>query len=131
MLDTSLTKTVLIVEDEITLGKFMVDFLEEELNVQTFLALTGKQALTMIGTIKPDLLLLDYRLPDMTGLDIYDRLHALDGLEGIPALVVSGDPPIKEIEQRRLSFLPKPFDLDDLLMSIQLLLEKEKVLLTV
>ena len=127
MLEPSCTKTILVVEDDRTLGKFFVDFLEEELNSQVLLAFTGTQALTVIDRIKPDLFLLDYQLPDMNGLLLYDRLHALDGREDVPALVVSANPPIKEIEQRCLSYLLKPFDLDVLILLIQQLLEKEKV----
>ena len=105
MLETSLTKIVLVVEDDRAIGKFLVEFLEEELNSQIFLALKGEQVLKMIGNIKPDVFVLDYQLPDMNGLQLYDLLHALDGLEDIPALVVSANPPLKEIEQRRLPYL--------------------------
>jgi DNA-binding response OmpR family regulator len=107
----------------------MVDFLEEELNVQVFLAFNGQQALTIIDNIKPDLFILDYHLPDMSGLAIYDRVHALDGLEDVPTLIVSGDPPILEIEQRGLSSLQKPFDLDELLLIVEQLLKSDKILL--
>jgi DNA-binding response OmpR family regulator len=126
MLETSLIKTILVVEDDKAIGKFLVAFLEEELNSQIFLALKGEQVLKMIGTIKPDVFVLDYQLPDMNGLQLYDRLHTLDGLEDVPALVLSANPPFKEIEQRRLPYLQKPFDLDELILLIQQLLEREK-----
>ena len=125
MLETSFIKTVLVVEDNRALGKFMVELLEEELHSQVFLALNGKQALTVIDGVKPDLFVLDYQLPDVNGLLLYDCLHALEGLEDVPALVVSANPPIKEIERRCLSYLQKPFDLDELILLIQQLLERE------
>ncbi|MBV9228469.1 MAG: response regulator [Chloroflexi bacterium] len=127
MPETSLKKTILVVEDDKILGKFMVDLLEEELNAQVLLALNGRQALTVIETVKPDLFVLDYQLPDMNGLHLYDRLHALEELKDVPALVVSANAPIEEIRRRHLSFLPKPFDLDELILLIQQLLAKEKI----
>jgi CheY-like chemotaxis protein len=92
----------------------MLEVLEEELDAQVFLALDGDQALTMIGRIKPDVFVLDYQLPGKNGLQLYDCLQTLDGRADVPAVVVSANPPLREIEQRRLSYLQKPFDLDEL-----------------
>lgn len=67
----------------------------------------------------PDLLIVDYLLEEgMTGLVVYDQLHACGGWKRVPALLVSATPPLREVQERQLPYLQKPFDLDDLLTAV-------------
>ena len=76
----------------------------------------------MIRNIKPDLVILDYHLPSMDGLELYDQLHASEGFERVPVLFMSAHVPHRELEQRVISFIEKPFELADLLDTIEQLL---------
>ena len=79
------------------------------------------EAFHFVKHIKPSLFILDYRLPRMNGIDLYDQLHATLGLERIPAILissVSSEEVTREIESRKLIHKEKPFDLDDLLLTI-------------
>jgi CheY-like chemotaxis protein len=71
----------------------------------------------------PDLFLFDYHLPDMTGLQLYDQLHAQKEFEHIPAILMSAQlPGGAELESRQVLGLSKPFRIKQLLELINLAL---------
>jgi len=113
------TRTILVIEDDPTVGEILLQIVRDETPHQGLLARNGLQAREMIASVKPDLLLLDYHLPDTNGVDLYDHLHAVEGLEDVPALFISGCVPFDEVKKRNLMSLPKPFDLDELLHAIE------------
>src|SRR5947209_8385396 len=97
----------------------------QETPYQALLVTSGKQALKTVQTLKPNLVLLDYRLPDMNGLEIYDRLHKTKGLENVPAILMSANMPKQRAQQRDIRALSKPFELSELLENIETLLAEE------
>ena len=112
-------KTILIVEDDAATGELLCLFLSEETPHRAILVPDGFQALNVIKDIIPDLFLLDYRLPRMNGIQLYDRLHTIQGLEHIRAVMISASLPQQEIQQRQIIGIRKPFALDDLLNAIE------------
>jgi len=117
-------KTVLVVEDDTGIGSFLVQTIVQETPYQALLVTDGFQALNVINDIKPHLFILDYLLPRMNGIELYDRLRTIHGLEEIPAIMISARLPKHEIEKRSLIGLSKPFELDKLLDTIEKLLEE-------
>src|SRR5438552_2395243 len=113
--DRPSVKTILVVEDDADIGEFLVQAVQQETPYQALLASDGFQALKMLRSIKPNLFLLDYHLPSMDGLELYDHIHATEGLEAIPTLFMSASAPVRELEQRRVYLIKKPFELTDLL----------------
>jgi DNA-binding response OmpR family regulator len=124
--DPSAVKTVFIVEDDEAIGALLVQVIEQETSYQAVLASDGFQALKMLRTVKPDLLILDYGLPGMNGLEFYDTIHAVKALEHLPVLIVSAETARiqKEAKARQLSQLKKPFDLTNLLEAIEQLFSR-------
>ena len=117
-------KTILVVEDDDDLADLIMQVIQQQgVQDNTFyepvLATDSLQALEISRTIRPHLFLLDCFLPRMNGLELYDRLHAMEGLENIPAIFMSANPPREEIEKRNLISLKKPFNLRDLLHTIE------------
>lgn len=51
---------------------------------------TGKDVLELVGTFRPDVLLLDITLPDMDGYELLRQLRAMPGLASTPAVAVTG-----------------------------------------
>jgi CheY-like chemotaxis protein len=90
------------------------------------------EALQRIDEVKrlmPALFLLDYDLPEMTALELYDRLHQVEGLEHIPALIVTACLPevVKEdLRHRDIHICFKPFDIDELLATIEQIIARER-----
>ena len=119
-------KTVFIVEDDEAIGELLVEAIQQETPYQAVLASNGFQALKMLRTVKPDVLILDYGLPGMNGLEFYDAIHAVKALEHLPVLIVSAEAARiqKEVKARQLSQLKKPFDLTDLLEAIEQLFSR-------
>jgi len=115
-------KTVLVVEDDTGIGTFLVQAILQETHHQALLVTDGFQAIKTVSNIKPSLFILDYQLPRMNGLELYDHLHATKGLEHIPALIISARLPRHEIEKRKLASMSKPLELDDFLQTIEKLL---------
>ena len=119
--DPTDVKTVFIVEDDDAIGDLLVQAIEQETSYHAVLASDGFQALKMLRTVKPDLILLDYSLPGMNGLELYDTIHTVKALKHLPVLIVSAETARiqKEIKARQLLQLQKPFDLANLLQAIE------------
>src|SRR6266487_2682382 len=115
-------KTVLVVEDDTGIGNFLVQAILQETPYHAMLVADGFQALKAVANIKPSLFILDYQLPRMNGIELYDQLHATKGLEHIPAVVISARLPRQEIEKRKIIAMSKPLELDDFLNAIENLL---------
>jgi DNA-binding response OmpR family regulator len=108
-------KLILVVEDDEAIGTLLVQLLAQEACYQALLAVDGFEALNVVREVKPDLFILDYQLPAMNGIQLYDSLHAISRLENVPAILLSARLPQYEVEKRSLIGLGKPFDLDELL----------------
>src|SRR5436309_15559776 len=119
--DPTALKTVFIVEDDEAIGMLLVQVIEQETSYQAVLASDGFQALKMLRTVKPDLLILDYGLPDMNGLELYDTIHAVKAMERLPALIISAETVRiqKEVKARQLPQLKKPLELTNLFEAIE------------
>ena len=79
-------------------------------------ARTGAEGLARVRTDLPDVILLDLRLPDQSGLEIYQAIRQVDGR--IPVIFItiarSADSAIEAIRQGAYDYLSKPLDLQEL-----------------
>ena len=115
-------RIILIVEDDADIGEFLVHAIEDEIHSHVLLARDGDEALNFMSSVTPEFLLLDYQLPGMSGLQLYDQLQNREELRTMPVLFTSANPPVKELELRNLRYIAKPFELDDLLKALKELL---------
>ena len=112
-------KKILIVEDDQDIGRLYLELLQAETDCVVTLASEPLQALNVVEEFKPDLFILDYMLPYMDGLELYNRLHTIKGLENVPALFVTGILLDKKGKERGIIRMQKPFDTDMLLQTIE------------
>ncbi len=117
-----MAKITLIVEDDTSIGEVLVYAISQATPYTALTVTDGFEALEIIKGVKPDLFILDYQLPRMTGIELYDRLHCLQGLENIPTIIMSANLPESAIRQRHLIGIKKPFELDELLDTIEKLI---------
>lgn len=108
--------TILIVEDEKSLLHLLETVLPEEFACRVVSSSSMQRALTLAEQLSPpQLLLLDYHLPDGNGIVLYDQLQQKSGWQNIPMLIMSAAPPLTELAARHINYLKKPFALDHLL----------------
>ncbi len=83
-----MTKTVLVVEDNELNMKLFHDLLEAH-GIDTIETRNGKDVLDIARKNKPDLILMDIQLPEVSGLDVTKWLKADDELKSIPVIAVT------------------------------------------
>ncbi|GHO95479.1 hypothetical protein KSF_055270 [Reticulibacter mediterranei] len=110
--------TILIVEDDADIGQFLQQLLDEETPYNSIVIDNGLKALEQAPRIHPCLLLLDYRLPGINGLELYDRLQQFDETRGVPAIMMSATLPEQELKKRGVYQLRKPMDIGGVLRMI-------------
>ena len=115
-------KTILVVEDDDSIGSLLIEALSLETSYDAVLVTDAFQAMRVIHSIKPCLFITDYRLPQMDGIELYDRLQTMGDIAGTPAIIMSAHMPENEVRKRHLVSLHKPFELDDLLNTVERLL---------
>ena len=116
------SKLIFIVEDDPIMEEFLVLAISEETPYQVTAVSNGFEALQVVKDIKPHLFLLDYLLPEMNGLELSDRLHSIEDLAETPTIMYSTNLPRKELQKRHITGFSKPFELDELLSTIERLL---------
>lgn len=118
------SRTILVVDDEAMNREILEAFLTSE-SYEVILAHNGQQALKLL-THEPDLVILDVRMPDMSGYDVCRQIKASESFQHIPIMFVSGYD--REEDRARgeaagaSDFISRPFDGDDLLQRVKGLL---------
>lgn len=110
--------TILIVEDDTDIGQFLQELIEEETPYNAAVLHDGMRALELAPQLHPCLLLLDYRLPGINGLELYDRLQGFEETRGVPAVMMSATLPVAELERRGIHQLRKPMDIGNIMRVI-------------
>jgi DNA-binding response OmpR family regulator len=118
------TKTILLVEDDSSIGSFLEEAIEQETPYRAIVASDSNAALKLVRHFTPCLFILDYGLPDMSGIELYDRLHLNRALAPIPTILITANRqlPPQQLHQRQLIAFRKPFELDVFLATIENLL---------
>ncbi|GAC1350230.1 MAG: hypothetical protein PVS3B1_36650 [Ktedonobacteraceae bacterium] len=101
----------------------LVDVLSQETSYHIQLVPDAFQAMRVMCTLKPSLFITDYHLPHMDGIALYDYLLAKDKLAHVPTIIMSANIPEEEVKKRHLVGLEKPFELDELLDTVEHLLD--------
>lgn len=118
---------ILIVEDD----PRMAEMLAKRLALSGYEVRTegaGEPALRFAAEHRPDLVILDLRLPDMSGYEVCAKLRRLYHRWDVPILMLTGmDRPIDELRgfaHGADAYLTKPFSMTELVHTIALLLEE-------
>ncbi len=113
--------TLLIVDDDAFVRKLMATALADQ-SYELEFAEDGAAALQLLRRVRPELILMDIRLPDMDGIALTRKLKAASHLADIPVLMLTGDARRETLADSvaagAAGFVVKPFTRDALLHQI-------------
>ena len=108
-------QTILIIDDDAAIGSLEQEVLERA-GYAVLRAYSGTEALLLLKTSRPDLILLDLMMPGLSGEEVLPRLR------GIPTIVVSAKAAVQDKVGLLLGgaadYLTKPFDTQELLARV-------------
>ncbi|WP_446685380.1 response regulator [Gellertiella hungarica] len=113
-------RVVLLCEDDYLIRLTTAEILEEE-NYAVLEAGSGAEALAALETTEVDVLVTDFGLPDMTGVDLLHRVRDLR--PGLPVLLATGHVDVGELPEGPTEQLTKPFADTDLTAALGRLLK--------
>ncbi|HEV8344393.1 MAG TPA: sigma-54 dependent transcriptional regulator [Candidatus Binatia bacterium] len=119
---------ILIVDDE----PFNLDLLEQELTDLGYSierAGSGAQALSKVDAFHPDLMLLDYQMPHMNGVEVLRELRRRGNETPVIMVTAYGtiERAVQAMREGAYDFIPKPFEPDHMAFVVQKALEREKL----
>jgi len=104
-------ETVLIVDDEKNYPPVLGAILEEE-GYETLAANSGREALEILKTAEVDLVLTDMKMPGMDGIELMERIKAVD--TDLPVIMMTAhgtvEKAVEAMEKGAFSYILKPFD---------------------
>lgn len=120
-------KRVLVVDDDPNIVDLFVDVLGRDNRLELRSAATGYDAGIVSSSFKPNLMILDYMLPDINGNVVCETVRKNEQLKDMKIIIVSGVVNQSEIDGLLAAgadeFVKKPFDLEKLLGRVESLLE--------
>ncbi len=119
---------ILVADDDSAIRLLLKTFLEEE-EYRVAEAVTGQEALDGLRSGDYDLVLLDMRLPGMTGLDVLKQLREKQGEMPVILMTAYGSPntAIQASSLGAYGYITKPFELDDVLHNITRYFERQRL----
>ena len=121
----TIREKILVIEDEKSISHFISTVLNNN-GYEAMQAQTGEEALSMISSHCPDLIVLDLGLPDMDGLEV---LRSVRKWSSLPIVVVSARnherDKVEALDAGADDYVTKPFRLAELLARVRALLRRQ------
>jgi two-component system nitrogen regulation response regulator NtrX len=119
---------ILVIDDEGAIRDSLRMILEYE-DYQFVGAATGQEGIGAVQRERPDLVLLDIKMPGMDGLEVLRKLHAFD--ETLPVVMISGHgttaTAVEAIRSGALDFLDKPLSSERVIVTLQNALKQSEL----
>jgi CheY-like chemotaxis protein len=120
--------TILIADDEpeiLDLVRMLLEWEDYDV-VQTR---DGEECLEQARALRPDLILTDVRMPNMTGLEVLERLKADPDLSSIPVIMISVVTTLPQVrtalENGAVAYLSKPFEVREMARLVNRVLARD------
>jgi CheY-like chemotaxis protein len=121
--------SVLVVDDEAGIRRVLTRALSR-LGMTVHLATTGEEACEILGGTPVDVVLMDLRMPSMSGQTLYHLITTQWPLLAARVIIMSGDPEAEDHEDwlslQRMTVLAKPFDIHQVVELIEKITAAER-----
>ncbi len=115
----NIKRKILVVEDEISVLRFLKHSLEAS-GFNVIEAMTGNEGLRAAAEMNPDLIILDYGLPDISGLDVLKKIREWSKIPIIFLTARDGeDDKVEILDNGADDYLTKPFGVPELLARVR------------
>ncbi len=125
---TDVTATVLYIEDNVGNVRLLERLLVHRPNVRLLTTLEGSVGVDLARQHRPDLILLDVHMPDLSGFEVLELLRADERTAAIPVVMLSADASHEQIQRFRdagaRDYLTKPLDLQHFLSQLDVYLRE-------
>ena len=110
------TNKILVVDDQPNNLKVIANVLNDEYKL--FVANSGKNALLVLESEQPNLILLDVMMPEMNGFEVCERIKQNENIKDIPIIFLTAKSDIEDIQRGfevgAVDYITKPFNLIEL-----------------
>ena len=121
---------ILVIDDEEIVRESCLRILQKQ-DYQVKTAPDGSSGLDLLKEYQPDLVLVDLKMPGMSGFEVLEEIYALDAT--IVTIVITGfatvNSAVEAMKKGTYDFIPKPFNPDELRLIIRRGLERRKLVL--
>ncbi len=118
---------LVVIDDDPKVSWVLSQGLEKSFEV--LYARDGQEGLKLVSQIKPELILLDIKMPGLSGLEVLEKIKALDLSTNVIMLSGHGDTKnvVESIKKGASEFINKPFDVKEVELHLQSALEKTRL----
>ncbi|MEW6051237.1 MAG: sigma-54 dependent transcriptional regulator [Candidatus Zixiibacteriota bacterium] len=118
---------ILVIDDDPKVSWILTEGLANSFEFVS--ARDGIEGIQMVSTEKPDLILLDIKMPGMTGLEVLEKLNKLEGRPDVIMISGHGDTKyvVESVKLGAAEFIDKPFDVKEVEIHINGVLEKSRL----
>jgi CheY-like chemotaxis protein len=118
---------ILLVDDNTTNLQVLFQALSTE-NYELLVAQSGEQAIETAAAARPDLILLDIKMPGIDGFEAFERLRAAEETSQIPIVFLTAQANVESIERAKdlgaEGYLTKPFKFDEIIARVREILSQ-------
>lgn len=122
-------RTIMVVDDDDLQRKLTARILESE-GYRVDLAADGSEALRMLQSTQPDLILTDFLMPGLNGIELTERIKSYPALAGIPIVMITGHSEREVVLTSRqlgvVDFILKPINRSTLICKLDRVLDKSR-----
>jgi DNA-binding response OmpR family regulator len=112
---------IIVADDDLDLCELLEMKLRQS-DYDVFTVLDGLQALEMIRSVQPDLVILDIMMPLMTGMEVLSQMKLEPAIANIPVILMTANRQEKDViigfALGVVDYIVKPFNLKDLIVQV-------------
>ncbi|HBZ00375.1 MAG TPA: hypothetical protein DEO84_03540 [candidate division Zixibacteria bacterium] len=120
--------TIMVVDDDALVVEFLEEYLKRS-NYRVNTALSGEDAISSLGQSSCDIMLVDFKMPGLDGLQTIEKITEIDS--DIVTILMTGFPTIdssvKAIRLGASDYILKPFKLDDIDLAVKKAVHEREV----